>query len=59
LKQINNYLERNNYRKRQTKLLHGSGKWKCRKREEKYDEKDTFKDVPLHGIINQIENEIV
>lgn len=59
LKQIDNYLERNDYRNRQTRLLHGSGKWKCWRRGEKYDEKDVYKGRPLHEIIDQVKNEFL
>jgi hypothetical protein len=59
LKQIDNYLERNDYRKRQTKLLHGSGKWKCWKSGEIYDEVNPLKNIPLCQILDQVKNELL
>ncbi|HEY8893342.1 MAG TPA: hypothetical protein VIM79_00900 [Niastella sp.] len=54
LKQIDNYLERNCFRKRLDKLLHGSAKWWYYKGERKW-EKYEWKNIPVHQILNHID----
>src|SRR5882724_5665965 len=53
LKRIDNYLKRNDYEKRQIKLLRGYGKWRYWKKGEKDKEKDPLKGWAVHEIINQ------
>jgi len=54
LKRISDYLERNDYRKKQSRLLHGYYQWKGWSEFEKYDEADPFKNKPVERILDEI-----
>jgi hypothetical protein len=59
LKQIDNYLERNAYRGRQAKLLHGSSGWRLWIDKEKYDEGNPVQGRSFQDIIDQGANDIL
>jgi len=54
LKWINNYLERNDYRKKQSRLLHGNYHWKEWKALEKYNEVNPFRNKPIEQILDEV-----
>lgn len=54
LKEIDNYLERNDLRKTQARLLHGNYKWREWKKFEKYDEVNFLKNKSLNQVIDLI-----
>lgn len=54
LKRISNYLKRNDFEKRQAKLMYGRYKWKWWKDYEKYDEGNILKDKSLHQVLDLI-----
>ena len=57
MKALDNYLDRNDLRKRQNKLLRGYHKYKWRDLGEKYKEVNEFKDRSLTQILDQVKNE--
>ncbi len=52
LDELDNYLERNNYRARLNKILHGKSRWKCWKQEEKYGEVYRYKNKSLNDTLH-------
>jgi hypothetical protein len=54
LKEIDDYLERNDWRKKQCKLVHGYYKWGGWKEHEKYNEKSMFKNKSLYQILDLV-----
>jgi hypothetical protein len=54
LKEIADYLERNDWRKRQCKLVHGYYKWGRWKEHGKYNEKSMFKNKSLYQVLDLI-----
>ncbi|MEO6452560.1 MAG: hypothetical protein ABIN97_00745 [Ginsengibacter sp.] len=54
LKWIDNYLERNDYRKKQNWLLHGHYQWIGRKGFEKYNEENPLENKPIERILDEI-----
>jgi hypothetical protein len=54
LEWINNYMERNDLRKKQAKLMHGNYEWKDWRNFEKYNEVNMFKNKSLQQIMDMI-----
>jgi hypothetical protein len=57
LKAIDNYLEKNDLRKKQIKLLNGNYKWRYAETE-KYDEVDMYKNKNRYQVIDEIKQEL-
>lgn len=54
---IRNYLQRNDYRKRQTKLLYGSSRWRYWKAEESKNKKNPLKNKSVQKIMDELKDE--
>jgi hypothetical protein len=52
LDELDNYLERNNYRARLNKILHGKSRWKCWKQEGKYYEVYMYKNKSVTDMLH-------
>jgi hypothetical protein len=58
LQQINNYLERNDFRWIQIRLLNGNCKWRHWNDFEKYDETNPFRNWPLERVLDSLKEEL-
>ena len=59
LQQMHNYLERNDYRKRLSKIVHGYYKYRHWRKEEIEKEKYAFKNKALHTILDVTKDEVL
>jgi len=59
LQQMHNYLERNDYKKRQSKIVHGYTKYRHWREEEIEKEKYVFKNKSLNQILDAIQEEVL
>ena len=59
LQQMHNYLERNDYRKRLSKIVHGYYKYRHWRKEEIEKEKYVFKNKALHTVLDLRKNQVL
>jgi len=58
MQQISTYLERNDYERRQRRIVYGRYKWQ-RPTGEKCKERNPLKNKPLHRILDQLNEESI